>query len=161
MSRPATLALAVDVDAPVETTWAAAVDWAGQSEWMLGTSVWPTDGGGEGVGTGVAAFTGVRVGRLRLGVLDTMRITRWEPPHRCDVVHTGTVVRGPGTFEVVPREGTRSRLLWREDLDLPFGAVGRLGWLLVRPVFAFGVRLSLRRFARRVGSAHATSSHAA
>ena len=40
--------------------------------------------------------------------------------------------------------------VWREDLELPLGALGRLGWPLVRPVFAYGVQLSLRRFARWV-----------
>ena len=140
------LSLSVDVDAPVEATWAAATDWDGQSQWMLGTTVRALRGG-VGVGAGLEAFTGVRLGRLRLGFLDTMRITGWEPPHRCDVVHTGRVVRGTGTFAVEPRPGG-SRFLWREDLDLPLGVVGRVGWVVVRPLFAAGVRLSLQRFAR-------------
>jgi hypothetical protein len=147
---PVVLTLSVDVDAPVEATWAGATDWAGQSAWMLGTTVWPTDRDGVGVGGGIEAFSGVRLGRLRLGFLDTMVIERWEPPRLCHVRHTGRVVRGTGTFEVVALGGDRSRFLWREDLDLPFGPLGRLGWLLVRPAFAAGVRLSLRRFARWV-----------
>lgn len=142
----ATLLLRVDVDAPVDATWAGAVDWAGQGEWMLGTSVQPTDQDGQGVGGGIAAFTGVG----RLGFVDPMVITRWEPPHRCHVLHTGTVVRGTGAFEVEPRDDGGSTFVWREDLELPLGALGRLGWPLVRPAFAFGVRLSLRRFARWV-----------
>ena len=32
---------------------------------------------------------------------DTMVITRWEPPYRVDVTHTGKVVQGTGTMEVV------------------------------------------------------------
>ena len=142
----ATLVLTVDVDAPVEQTWAGATDWAGQGEWMLGTRVWPTDRDGRGVGGGIAAFTGVGP----LGFLDRMRITVWEPPHRCHWLHLGRVVRGTGAFEVEPLPGDRSRFVWREDLDLPLGLLGRLGWPLVRPAFAFGVQLSLRRFARWV-----------
>ena len=149
-----TLALSVDVDAPVERTWEGATDWAGQGEWMLGTSVQ----GGTGVGAEIEAFTGVAVGRLRLGFLDTMRITRWDPPLRCDVLHTGRVVRGTGTFAVEPREGGRSRFLWREDLELPLGVVGRLGWVLVRPLFRAGVQLSLRRFARWVEAGRPVSA---
>ena len=142
----ATLVLRTDVDAPVEQTWAGAVDWAGQGDWMLGTRVWPTAQDGQGVGGGIAAFTGVGP----LGFLDTMVITRWEPPRSCHVLHTGRVVKGTGAFDVEPRGDGRSTFVWREDLELPLGALGRLGWPLVRPLFAFGVRLSLRRFARWV-----------
>ena len=152
----ATLVLSVDVDAPVEQTWAAAVDWAGQSAWMLGTVVEPTAQGGRGVGGGIAAFSGVRLGRLRLGVRDTMVIERWDPPRVCVVRHTGRVVRGGGTFAVEPRPGG-SRFVWREDLDLPLGAVGQLGWRLLRPLFAAGVRLSLARFARWTEAGHSSS----
>lgn len=145
-----TLSLPVDVDAPVEATWAAVTDWEGQSDWMVGTTVRGTARHGQGVGGGIEAFSGLAVGPLRLGVLDTMVVERWEPPQLCHVRHTGRVVRGTGTFSVEPREGGRSRVVWREDLDLPLGVVGRLGWVLVRPLFAAGVRLSLRRFARGV-----------
>lgn len=141
----ATLVLTVDVDAPVEHTWAGATDFVGQGEWMLGTRVRPTRQGGQGVGAAIEAFTGVGP----LGFLDTMDITRWEPPHRYDVLHTGRLVRGTGSFVIEPR-GTGSRFVWREDLELPLGVLGRLGWRLVEPVFAWGVRLSLKRFARWV-----------
>jgi len=136
------IALEVVVDAPVEQTWAAAVDWDRQGEWMLGTSVTATAQGGQGVGGGLEAFTGLG----RLGFLDTMEITAWEPPHRCAVLHTGRLVRGTGLFEVQPR-GTRSAFLWSEDLELPLGAAGRAGWPVVRPLFVAGLRRSLDRFA--------------
>ena len=145
----ATLVLTVDVDAPVAQTWAGATDWAGQGQWMLGTDVRPTRQGGQGVGGGIEAFTGVG----KLGFLDLMEITLWEPPHRCHVLHTGRLVRGTGAFEVEPRGDGLSRFVWREDLELPLGVLGRLGWPLVRPVFAFGVQRSLKRFARWVEAA--------
>ena len=143
------LALSVDVDAPAEATWAAAVDWARQGEWMLGTRVTPTVANGQGVGGRLEAFSGLG----RVGFMDPMEITLWQPPRACHVRHLGRVVRGTGVFEVEPRGDGRSRFHWREDLDLPLGIVGRLGWLLVRPLFAYGVRLSLRRFARHVAAA--------
>lgn len=65
------------------------------------------------------------------------------------MLHTGRVVRGTGEFEVRARPGG-STFLWREDLDLPLGLLGRLGWPLVRPFFAYGVQRSLRTFARWV-----------
>ena len=142
----ATLVLTVDVDAPEEQTWAGATDWAGQGEWMLGTTVRPTRQGGQGVGGAIAAFTGIG----RIGFLDTMDITVWEPPRRCHVLHTGRLVRGTGAFEVEPRGDGLSTFVWREDLELPLGLLGRLGWPLVRPLFAFGVQQSLKKFARWV-----------
>ena len=147
-----TLVLRVDVDASVEQTWAGAVDWSGQHAWMLGTTVRPTRQGGQGVGGGVEAFSGIG----RLGFLDTMDITLWEPPHRCHVLHTGRVVRGTGAFEVEPRGDGRSTFVWREDLDLPLGLLGQVGWRLVGPLFTLGVRISLRRFARWVESGRPT-----
>ena len=136
--------LEVQVDAPVARTWAAATDWDKQGEWMLGTRVRGTAQGGQGIGGGVEAFTG----KGPLGFLDTMEITAWDPPYRCDVLHTGRVVRGTGTFEVRELDETRSTFCWSEDLELPLGALGRLGWPLVRPLLLSGVRRSLDRFAR-------------
>ena len=110
---------------------------------MLGTDVRPSRQGGQGVGGGIEAFTGIG----KLGFLDTMDITLWEPPHRCHVLHTGRLVRGTGAFEVEPRGEGLSTFVWREDLELPLGPLGRAGWPLVKPVFAFGVNVSLKRFA--------------
>jgi hypothetical protein len=135
--------LEVVVEAPVERTWAAAVDWDRQGEWMLGTRVRGTAHEGIGVGGGIEAFTGVG----RLGFLDTMEITAWEPPYRCAVLHTGRIVRGTGLFEVRPLGEERSVFVWSEQLELPLGALGRVGWPLVRPMFLAGVRRSLDRFA--------------
>lgn len=138
------LELRVPVAAPAETTWAALTDWNRQGEWMLGTSVRVTAGDGRGVGSTLAAFTGVGP----LGFTDTMRITEWEPPARCAVLHTGKVVRGTGEFLVNAVTDRTSEFVWVERLDLPLGAVGRLGWPLVRPAFTWGVRRSLTAFAR-------------
>ncbi len=140
------LELTVDVDAPVEDTWAGATDWSRQGEWMLGTKVCPTALDGQAVGGRIEAFTGLG----RLGFLDTMDITVWEPPYRCHVLHTGRIVRGTGEFEVRGRGDRRSTFVWREGLELPLGVVGRLGWPVVRPVFAAGVQASLKKFARWV-----------
>jgi hypothetical protein len=142
----ASLELTVDVDAPVELTWAGATDWARQGEWMLGTRVRGTAQDGIGVGGGIEAFSGVG----KLGFMDTMEITRWDPPYACHVLHTGRVVRGTGEFVVRDRGEGRSTFVWREDLDLPLGFIGRLGWPLIKPLFAAGVQASLKKFARWV-----------
>jgi hypothetical protein len=143
---PAVIAVDVIVDAPVEPVWAAVVDWARQSEWVLGTTVRPTTNGGTGLGGGIEAFTGVG----RLGFRDPMVIIEWEPPHRCTVKHIGRVVRGYGVFEVFALPADRSRFVWSERLELPLGLAGRLGWPVVKPALAAGARASLNKLASAI-----------
>jgi carbon monoxide dehydrogenase subunit G len=133
----------VDVDAPPEQVWRAAMDWERQGEWILATQVRVVDGDGESVGSKVEAVTGIG----GLGVSDTFEIVEWEPPQRCVVRHTGRVVRGLGVFEVLPRNGC-SLFSWTEELMLPLGVLGQLGWPVVRPAMRAGLDLSMRRFAR-------------
>jgi hypothetical protein len=40
--------------------------------------------------------------------------------------------------------------VWVEDLDLPLGRLGRLGFVPLRPLFQLMLRRSLRRLARQV-----------
>lgn len=142
------LTLDVVVDAPVERVFAAMADWDAQGRWMLGTDVRTTGGDGVGEGATLEAFTGVG----KLGFLDTMVITEWDPPHRVVVEHTGRVVRGSGVMEVLELPDGRSRFVWSEQIEPPLGAVGRVGWRAIRPAFALGIQRSLDSFARLVES---------
>jgi hypothetical protein len=144
-NQAAELTLAIDVKASAQATWDAVTDWAGQSAWMLGTTTEARSDGGQGVGAQLAARTGIGP----IGFWDTMVITEWQPPRICAVRHTGRVVRGTGIFRVESTGPATSRFIWSEQVDLPFGRLGRLGWALaVRPATAAGVGFSLRRFAR-------------
>ena len=145
--------LDVTVEAPVDVVFEAFTDGPAQGAWMLGTRVEVRAGDGRSVGSELAAWTGAGV-----GFWDTMVITRWDPPYRVDVLHTGAVVRGTGTMEVVALPGGRSRFVWSEQVDLPLGPLGRLGWPLVRPLVLAGVRRSLGSFARRAESGARTRS---
>lgn len=149
MSRPhrAELVESIEIPASQQAVWEAVVDWPGQREWMLLTDVRATSAQSEGVGTELAAFTGV----WKLGFLDTMTVTEWDPPRRCVVLHTGRVVRGTAAFEVESVTSTTSRFIWTEWVELPFGALGRLGWPVAKLFVAAGVRFSLRRLRRAVG----------
>jgi carbon monoxide dehydrogenase subunit G len=138
----AELAVSIEVDAPQERVWSALTDWTAHDAWMLGTRAT----GGSGVGETVEAFTGIG----KVGFLDTMVIRVWDPPERCVVRHTGEVVRGSGAFEVEALGPTRSRVVWSEWLDLPLGALGRWGWLVVRPVARLGLLASLKRLKAHV-----------
>ncbi len=143
MNRTVRVDARVDVDAPPETVFAAATDWERQGEWMLGTTVRVRRGDGRSVGSEVEAVTGIR----GIGVTDSMRITMWDAPSRCEMRHLGTVVRGTGIFAVQPRDRDAATFEWAEQLELPLGALGAVGWPLIRPVFDWGLRLSLARFA--------------
>ena len=137
----------IDVDAPPERVWAALTDWERQGEWMLLTDVRTVDGAVQRLHGRLAARTGLPLpGGRHVGVLDTMIITKWEPPRLVEVQHTGRIVRGPGTFEVLPR-GEFSTLVCSEVWYLPYGLLGQLGWFLSRPLVVWGLRTSLRRFA--------------
>ncbi|MQA87691.1 MAG: SRPBCC family protein [Streptosporangiales bacterium] len=137
---------AAPVAAPAAATWEVLTDWERHRDWMLATRARGTAAGGRAVGGGIEAWTGLGP----IAVRDTMTITAWEPPRRCEVEHTGRVVRGTGVLEVVPVEDSRSRVVWSERLEPPFGRVGRLGWVMVRPLVTAALRTSLRRLARLV-----------
>lgn len=139
------LAVDVEVDLPVEDTWAAAVDWAWQGTWIPATQVSVTSGRGSAVGDRIVARTALGP----LGFDDPMEIVVWDAPRRCDVRHLGRVVRGSGSFRVDPLPAGRARFTWSEDVDLPLGRVGAAGWRLVAPLARAVLRLALRRFAER------------
>ena len=138
----AELVVTAEVRAPAQAVWDVLTDWDRHDQWMLLTSA----SGGRAEGASIAAFTGVG----RVGITDPMTIVVWEPPRRCVVRHTGRIVRGSGAFEVQDVGAERSRVVWSEWLDLPLGPLGRLGWLVLRPVTRLGVARSLQRLARLV-----------
>jgi len=140
---PINLTERVDVDAPPETVFAAATDWGRQGEWMLGTTVRVCRGDGHSIGSEVEAVTGI----AGIGVADRMRITVWDAPSRCEMRHLGRVVRGIGIFAVRPRGRGAATFEWTEELELPLGTLGERGWPLIRPLFGWGLRFSLDRFA--------------
>ena len=76
--------------------------------------------------------------RRGAGFWDPMTITAWERTAdgggRCEVLHLGTVVKGEGEFTVVPRGEHACRFVWAEVVVVPFGALGALGWRVVRPL---------------------------
>jgi hypothetical protein len=136
----------VDIAAPAQQVFNAVVDWRGQDRWIPLTTVRAGRQAGIAVGGEIAAYTGIGP----IGFLDTMTITRWDVPHRVDVLHTGNVVKGIGIMTVRSLDAQHSRFYWAEELEVPLGIVGQIGWQLIKPGFGIGMKAALKRFANLV-----------
>jgi len=142
-----TLSISLTIPASQEAVWKKIADWKSQGDWMLQTRVWVTSDQSEGVGTSIAAFTGPLhkyFPRFKfLGLLDEMNVTRWSPPHRCDVDHVGKVLKGTGSFQLSAVSTHSTRFDWSETIVAP-----RALFVIFAPFLYIGVRISLARFAR-------------
>jgi Polyketide cyclase / dehydrase and lipid transport len=143
------LRVSVDIDATPEQVFAGLTDWSHQGEWMPGTTVRAVKGVGDAVGDEIVARTAMPKAK-RLGFDDPMRITGWDRPLRCEVLHLGRVVRGAGVFEVEPLETGGSRYTWIEWVEPPLGRVGRVGLRAARRPAEYALKIAVRRFARWV-----------
>jgi uncharacterized membrane protein len=123
----------VRVAAPAAHVWDYVTEWPRQMEWIPLTRVEVLPGGADDgnarhVGGRFRAWTGVGP----IGFWDPMTVTAWEEQvdgsGRCEILHTGPVVRGEGQIRVVA-EGPHSCSvsLW-ERVDVPGGPVGALLW---------------------------------
>lgn len=135
------IAMSLVIDAPIEVVWGALADWESQGDWMLQTTVEVTSEIREGVGTTIAAFTGIG----KFGVMDHMQVTRWDPPFICDVVHTGTIIKGTGRFQLTAIDSHTTRFDWSEEILAP-----RALFLLIAPGLYLGVRISLMNLSRQL-----------
>ena len=132
----ALIRLTVDVDVPAAQLWDYVTDWPRQSDWIPHTRVERVDPAdpARAVGGRIKAWSGLGP----VGFWDYMTVTSWEESPagggRCEVLHTGAVVRGEGEFEVVATGPGSSRFLWSEMAVVPFGRLGALGWWVARPV---------------------------
>lgn len=132
----------------VETAFAAVVDLPFQERWIIATTLYPLESAvpQPQVGSRLAAFTGIG----GLGFLDVMEVTVYEPPYRWHTAHQAAFVQGVGIFEVQDLGDGTSRMIWAEELTLPFGILGRLGWPLAAPIARLSLQLSLNRLARLI-----------
>jgi uncharacterized protein YndB with AHSA1/START domain len=131
------------IKAPIEKVWQALAQWESQGEWMLLTKVEVTSEIREGVGTSIAAFTGIG----KIGLMDHMKVTAWQPPNICDVVHTGRIIKGTGRFELTQIDDFTTRFDWSEEILAP-----RAIFLLIAPGLYAGVRISLMALRRQLQS---------
>ena len=136
-----TLRITINLPCSQERAWVAIADWESQGEWMLQTTVEVTSDIRSGVGTSIAAFTGIG----KLGIMDHMTVTSWNPPTVCDVVHTGKIIKGTGRFELTALTPQSTRFDWSEEILAP-----RALFLLIAPGLYVGVRISLSALRRQL-----------
>ena len=137
----------LNITAPIEKVWAAIADWESQGDWMLQTRVWVTSDIRSGIGTSISALTGpfVKSG-LKIGLLDKMVVTNWQPPYLCEVDHVGKVIKGSGKFElsdISKGNDIATCFDWSETIKAP-----KAVFLLIYLPTYLGVRISLVRFRR-------------
>jgi hypothetical protein len=140
---PVELSLSVEVKASQQKVFDKIVDWESQGQWMLGTKVSGTKNNGQGLGGEINAWTGF----WKIGFNDPMVITQWIEPKIVDVKHIGRVVKGTGSMVVEKIDEHNSRFIWSESINLPFGFIGKIGWIIIKPFFVSGIKFSLNKFA--------------
>jgi hypothetical protein len=141
----------VRVAAPAAEVWAYVTDWPRQTEWIPLTRVEVARGEGSArhLGGRVRAWTGVGP----LGFWDPFTVTAWQEDAdgsgRCEILHTGALVRGEGEIRVVA-DGphTCTAHLW-ESLEVPGGPVGALLWRFADRFVNLAAGRVLLRMARR------------
>jgi len=141
----AEFSVTVDIAADPEAVWDTVTEWEQQSAWMPATSVRRLPGPIGAVGERFVARTGF--GRIAFD--DPITVTAWDRPRRCEVLHTGRVVRGVGAFYVEPA-GQGSRFTWWERIMVPGGPLAPLLWRVGHPLTRAGFAWALRRLKRQV-----------
>lgn len=151
----ALIRLEMPITAPADAVWDYVTDWPRQGEWFPQTRVELVDPGDPArrVGGRIRAWSGLGP----LGFWDTMTITSWQEypagGGRCEVLHTGAVVRGEGVCEVSPEGPGASLLVWSEMAEVPGGRLGAVGWPAVRWVVERLITRGLRTLRDRVEQA--------
>ncbi len=137
------IAITVKLPVSIDKAWDSIQDWESQSNWMLLTRVWVTSEIRKGIGTEIEAFTGLVPSKKFFGILDSMRVTQWNPPYSCEVLHTGKIIKGTGLFQLEKINEEETLFHWSEIVIAP-----RALFFLIFPGLYLGVRISLSRFAR-------------
>ncbi|MFD5805530.1 SRPBCC family protein [Streptomyces sp. NPDC048171] len=133
---------------PLDEAWRRLTTWSRHGDAVPLTRVTVETPGPTRRGTVIVA----RTGGGPFAFDDRMEVTVWQPPGddtpgRCRLEKRGRLVRGWAEIEVRPGPGGRTRVLWREELDvrlLPSAfdrALGGSG----RYVFGRAVNQLLRR----------------
>ncbi|HET9301478.1 MAG TPA: SRPBCC family protein [Propionibacteriaceae bacterium] len=141
------LEASAEIDAPIAAVWDVLIDWTGQSRWIPMTTVRVTGDRKAGLGTRVEALSGVRLGRIPLGLLDRFIVTGWSPPVTdtavLEVLHLGPYFTGEGAFRLTGHD-EKTTVSCIEAFALPGGRLVEWPVRLALPALRGGLTSSLR-----------------
>jgi hypothetical protein len=119
------------IELPVvpEEAWSVLTDWERQADWMRDADrVDVLSSHREGPGVLIAVRTRV----FNVPVLtERLEVVAWDPPHRLRIAHR-SAIRGTGDWILEPLTGG-TRFSWVEDVELPWGVLGRAALAAYRP----------------------------
>ena len=138
-----------------QAVWDVLIDWTGQSRWIPLTTVRVITDHEVGVGVRAEALSGVRLGRIPLGLLDRFIVTGWSPPTadtaELEILHLGPYFTGDGVFRLIGHDGLTT-VSCTEVFSIPGGrplewparlaAAGPARWSCAQPASAQRARRS-------------------
>jgi hypothetical protein len=116
-------------------------DWQKQSDWILFTTVHKVSTAPNQKGTTLLATTKFSL----LKFVDTMRVAEWLPPQKIVVEHTGRVILGKGVFKIQKISENNCEFTWEEITPIPFGFVGQIGLITLKPLLKIMFGMSLKK----------------
>lgn len=127
---------------PADRAWDLVADARNHARWVPFTRVDVVEGE-------VVAVTGPRARRGGGGLVDRMRVDRFDPPAGgrpgvAEFVKVGRVLHGSARIDVTPAGPDATRVTWREDVHLAGPLPRRLTAAVGAPVLAAMVRRALR-----------------
>lgn len=141
------LEASAEIDAPIAAVWDVLINWTGQSRWIPMTTVQITGDRKAGLGTRVEALSGVRLGRIPVGLLDRFVVTGWSPPvtdtAELKVWHLGPYFTGEGLFRLTGHDG-KTTVSCIETFAVRGGRLVEWPVRLALPALRAGLTSSLR-----------------
>ncbi len=124
------------VDAPTDAVWATLTDFADYGRWIPLTTM-AVDAPPVRVGWGFAGRTGLGP----VGFVDSMLLTRWQPPGldgggRFSIRKTGRLLAGWADITLEANGDRHADVVWREEIVVRPEVLGRRIAPLVDPVVA-------------------------
>lgn len=139
--KTVTLTFSIKIRANQQTIFDYVSDWEKQSDWILFTTVKQLSNAGQRQDAILLAET--KLGPIKF--VDTMAVTDWQPFVRIVVEHTGRIILGKGVFSVRKISDDSCEFTWEEITPVPFGLIGQVGLVILRPVIKLLFNSSLKR----------------